>query len=131
MNLKQRIFQFISTFLMMRLPHAVIFENQLNRAIFLLIVSKLQSRASITGRKRLDIFQKRFYKLLCGYKFTSNHLSLQPLESRQTDLSMKLLKQIMLSDHILHSLLPTRSVRAERQLLPHVKTSRRLNFVLF
>ena len=77
---------------------------------------------SISDSKRLDRIQHRFHRLLCGNVCPEE--CLQRLDSRRSELALRLFKAAMAKDHILHSYLPMRS-RSGRFILPSRRTVRR------
>lgn len=81
--------------------------------------------ATLTDQSRLEAIQKRFHKLLCGPK--SRCECLPSLKLRRERAALKLVKQMSNYDHLLCTLLPSRSSSSNRFILPHIRTTRRLN----
>jgi hypothetical protein len=71
---------------------------------------------------RLDRIQRRFHKLLCGTN--CKETCLENLSERRRSQAERLFRAAMSPEHALHSLLPQRSVRSGRFLLPRLRTLR-------
>jgi len=76
---------------------------------------------------------KRAFRIIHGYDVsTCPHCNMLDIENRRNELSMRIFKTALFSDHhILHDILPSFSCRSNRLVLPFARTTRRINsFVL-
>ena len=74
---------------------------------------------------RIARLQARFHRLLCGQGCADN--CLESLDDRRRIQALKLFDAAQRPDHVLHDLLPRRSSRSGRFLLPRMATVRRKN----
>ena len=92
----------------------------------ILYASPLICHLSFKIRKRLDIFQNRAHRLICG---SHCDCSLLPdLSSLRKSRVLKFLHKCEIEvDHVLHDLIPTRLPRSGKFCLPCCATSRRMH----
>ena len=82
---------------------------------------------------KLKALCKRAFRIIHGFdvRRCSKCCMLDVSDRRQT-LALRLFRQALLnSNHVLHNLLPKTSHRSQRLVLPHVRTSRRINGFVF
>ena len=85
--------------------------------------SPLFVKLSSSNCKKLERVQSRFHRLLCGQE--CRNLCLQSLETRRQAAAVKLFRQTLEQSHVLHHLVPTKSLTG-RFLLPTILSTRRL-----
>ena len=113
----------------LRLLKNVISRKDLTRVYNAIVRSRLEYASplfvglSSENCRKLERIQRRFHRLLCGQECRDE--CLEPLDGRRLDAAMKLFKQTADVSHVLHHLVPRRSVTG-RFLLPAISTTRRL-----
>ena len=81
---------------------------------------------TIKDIKRLNSLHRRAHNIICNFNCHDNCLPI--LNTRWKDLSKKLFNNVVLKeDHILHKILPPKSIRSGRFLLPAISSNGLLN----